>query len=113
MSAPCGSSEQADGLKEGFEEEKTSVILNPQTHGGLLGSRQIYTGFHVNGTPGGCAKGSRGQIRGDEGYIPEENQRKLLNPARSGHGGLTRVQEVFLEGMGVVERMGCGHCHLK
>ena len=22
MSAPCGSSEQADGLKEGFEEEK-------------------------------------------------------------------------------------------
>ena len=22
MSAPCGSSEQADGLKEGFEEER-------------------------------------------------------------------------------------------
>ena len=32
MSAPSGSSEQADGLKEGFEEEGISGILKLQTH---------------------------------------------------------------------------------
>ena len=32
MSAPCGSSEQADGLKRDFEEEGIAVILNPQPH---------------------------------------------------------------------------------
>ena len=53
MSAPCGSSEQADGLKEGFEEERefqefqNHKLIEP--YGGLLGSRQNCTAFHANG----------------------------------------------------------------
>ena len=55
MSAPCGSSEQADGLKRDFEEEGIAVILNPQPHRGMrrsAWSSRIYTGFCANGTPG-------------------------------------------------------------
>ena len=43
MSAPYDSSEQAEGLKEGFEGEGISGILKPQLiepYGGLFGSRQ-------------------------------------------------------------------------
>ena len=93
MSSPCGSSEQADGLKEGFEEEsffrsswRNSLSLMEE-RGSLLGLRQIYTGFHANGTPGACAKGHRGQIRGDEGYRLGEHHGKSPNPAWSGQGG--------------------------
>ena len=53
MSAPCGSSEQADGLKEGFEEERefqefhNDKLIEP--YGGLLGSRQKCTEFYASG----------------------------------------------------------------
>ena len=48
--------------------------------------RQLYTGFHAHGTPGGCAKEGLGQIRGDEAYRLGEHQDKSPNPAWSGQG---------------------------
>ena len=53
MSAPCERSEQADGLKEGFEEERefqefhNDKLIEP--YGGLLGSRQKCTEFYASG----------------------------------------------------------------
>ena len=72
MSAPCESSEQADGLKEGFEEERefqefqNHKLIDP--YRGLLGSRQNYTGFHANDISRWSALGQWGLTRGDEGY---------------------------------------------
>ena len=67
MSAPCGSSEQADGLKEDFEEGrefqefKNCKLMEPC--GGLLGSRQNFTGFHANDIPRCSALGHWGLPR--------------------------------------------------
>ena len=48
MSAPCGSSEQADGLREGFEEgRELQETTNTLSH--MEGSRQNCTEFHANG----------------------------------------------------------------
>ena len=72
MSAPCGSTEQADGLKEGFEEQREfQEFLNHklmETYGGLNVSRQHCTAFHANGIPRCSALGHWGLTRGDEGY---------------------------------------------
>ena len=72
MSAPSRSSEQADGLKEGFEEErefqefKNDKLIEP--YRGLLGSRQNCTRFHANGISRCSALGHWRLMRGDEGY---------------------------------------------
>ena len=79
-----------------------------EERGSLLGLRQIYTGFHANGTPGACAKGHRGQIRGDEGYRLGEHHGKSPNPAWSGQGGWGCVQEDFLEGLSEVLKTRVG-----
>ena len=67
MSAPCGSSEQADGLKEGFEEgRELQETTNTLSH--MEGSRQNCTEFHANGISRWSALGHWGLTRGDEGY---------------------------------------------
>ena len=72
MSAPSRSSEQADGLKEGFEEErefqefKNDKLIEP--YRGLLGSRQNCTRFHANGIPRCSALEHWGLTRSDEVY---------------------------------------------
>ena len=94
MSAPCGSSEQADGLKEGFEEERefqefqNHKLIEP--YGGLLGSRENCTGFHAKGIPRCSALGHWGLTRGDEGYgLTSGNGEPeyITQPAWSGQRG--------------------------